>query len=132
MIQAIVLIILSIVVIAFAIIAWGKYKKISAAGVEAEGIIFDTESSSDANDSTITYPIVRFLTQTNEWITQKASISILPGSYKKGQKITVVYLKDKPTDFFIRSNWTITVFVIMIVIGLALTAYGTYALISSI
>jgi hypothetical protein len=132
MIQAILLIILSIVVIAFAIIAWGKYKKISTAGTEAEGIIFDMDSFPGAYDATITYPIVRFLTEKNEWITQKASVSIIPGTYKKGQKITVVYLKDNPTDFFIKSTWSTTVFIVMIFIGLFLTAYGTYALISSI
>ncbi|MBP7345360.1 MAG: hypothetical protein KA952_02375 [Sediminibacterium sp.] len=90
MIQALALIILAITVIVIAIFTLNKYKKISAIGVEAEGIIFEIESSSTSvNTTTLTYPIVRFLTRKNEWITQKASVSIVPSTYKKGQKIKV-------------------------------------------
>jgi cell shape-determining protein MreD len=130
MIPAIALIILSFVVILIAIITLTKYKKISATGIEAEGVIFDMESSSTSSDATVTYPIIRFLTEKNEWITQKASVSIIPGSYKKGQTITVVYLKDNPTAFFIKSNWTNGVLAIMIIGGLALFTYGIYLLIN--
>ena len=131
MIQVILLIALALIVILFAIITWRKYKNISATGTEAEGIIFDMESSTTANDATVTYPIVRFLTDKNEWITQKASVSLIPGSYKKGQPVTIVYLKDKPTEFFIKSNWTTAVLAIMIIIGIALLVYGIYFLINT-
>lgn len=131
MLQVIILIIVSLVVILVAIINLGKYKKIAATGIQAEGIIFDIESSTTTNNTAVTYPIVRFLTEQNEWITQKASVSLVPGSYKKGQPVTVVYLKDKPTEFFIKSNWTNTVLAIMIIIGLALLAYGVYLLINN-
>ncbi len=129
MIQGVVLIILSLAVILIAIIALSKYKKISAIGIEADGIIFDIESSPTTGDSTITFPIVRFVTERNEWITQKASVSIIPYSYKKGQPVTIVYLKDKPTDFFIKSKWTNEVLIAMIIIGLALLTYGVYFLV---
>lgn len=131
MIQALVLIALAITVIVIAIITLNKYKKISATGVEAEGIVFEVESSSSSvNTTTLTYPIVRFLTSKNEWITQKASVSIVPGTYKKGQKITVVYLEDKPTEFFIKSPLTNTIFALMIFIALLLLAFAAYNLIN--
>lgn len=129
MIQGVVLIILSLVVILIAIIAFSKYKKISAIGIEADGIIFDIESSPITGDSTITFPIVRFVTERNEWITQKAAISIIPYSYKKGQTVIVVYSKNNPTDFFIKSIWTNGVLIAMIIIGLALLTYGVYFLV---
>ena len=82
MIQGVLLIILSVAVIFIAIIALSKYKKISAKGIEAEGVIFDIESSPTTGDSTIIFPIVRFVTEKNEWITQKASVGIIFYSYK--------------------------------------------------
>ena len=129
MIQGVVLIILSLAVILIAINALLKYKKISAIGIEVDGIIFDIESSPTTGDSTITFPIVRFVTEKNEWITQKASVSIIPYSYKKGQTVIVVYCKDKPTDFFIKSIWTNGVLIAIIIIGLALLTYGVYFLV---
>ena len=131
MIQALALIILAITVIVIAIFTLNKYKKISATGVESEGIVFEIESSTTSiNTTTLTYPIVRFLTRKNEWITQKASVSIVPSTYKKGQKIKVVYLEDKPTEFFIKSPLTNTIFALMIFIGLLLLTFATYSLIN--
>lgn len=124
MIQGVLLIIISLAVIVIAIIALSKYKKISTNGIEADAIIFDIESSPTNGDTTVTFPIVRFVTEKNEWITQKASVSIIPYSYKKGQSVVVVYSKDKPSDFFIKSNWTNGVLIAMIIIGLALITYG--------
>ncbi|MEN9350635.1 MAG: hypothetical protein RL372_1613 [Bacteroidota bacterium] len=124
MIQGVLLIILSLAVILIAIIVFSKYKKISTNGIEADAIIFDIESSPTNGDTTITFPIVRFVTEKNEWVTQKASVSIIPYSYKKGQSVVVVYSKDKPSDFFIKSNWTNGVLIAMIIIGLALITYG--------
>ncbi len=128
MIQGVLLIIISLAVIVIAIIALSKYKKISTNGIEADAIIFDIESSPTNGDTTVTFPIVRFVTEKNEWITQKASVSIIPYSYKKGQSVVVVYSKDKPSDFFIKSNWTNGVLIAMIIIGLALITYGVYFL----
>jgi hypothetical protein len=124
MIQGVLLIILSLALILIAIIVFSKYKKISTNGIEADAIIFDIESSPTNGDTTITFPIVRFVTEKNEWVTQKASVSIIPYSYKKGQSVVVVYSKDKPSDFFIKSNWTNGVLIAMIIIGLALITYG--------
>lgn len=70
------------------------------------------------------FQLYGLLQKKNEWITQKAAVSIIPYSYKKGQSVVVVYSKDKPTDFFIKSNWTNGVLIAMIIIGLALITYG--------
>lgn len=129
MIQGVLLIIISLAVIVIAIIALSKYKKISSNGIEADAIIFDFESSPTNGDTTITFPIVRFVTKKNEWITQKASVSIIPYSYKKGQSVVVVYSKENPSDFFIKSNWTNGVLIAMIIIGLALMTYGVYIIV---
>jgi hypothetical protein len=131
MLQIIILIVVSLVVVLIAITSIGKYKKIATSGTEAEGIVFDKELSLSANNNSASiFPVVRFLTHNNEWVTRKASVSVIPGSHKIGQKVTVIYLKDKPTEFFIKSSSTTTVLMIMIAGGLALFAYGVYLLIN--
>lgn len=134
MTEAIVLIVLSFIVIGTGILFICRYKNISSNGTETEGIIYDFSSTPITNsitsNATKSFPIVRFLTEKNEWITEKASVSFIPSSYKKGQKITVVYLVDNPTVFFIKSSQTKFVLTTMITIGSLLLIYGIYTLIN--
>lgn len=134
MAEAIVLIVLSFIVVGTGILFIRRYKNISSNGVEAEGIIYDFSSTPITNSITSnvtkTFPTVKFLTEKNEWITEKASVSFISGSYKKGQKITVVYLVDNPTVFFIKSSQTKFVLTTMIIIGSLLLLYGVYTLIN--
>lgn len=133
MIEGIALVLISLFVLFAAIATMNKIKRIKAIGQKTEGIIFDKEASNTTvGDTTITYPIVRFLTLNKEWITQKSSVSIIPGFYKKGEKVTVVYNPSTPTDFFIQSSNTYTVITILILVSVALIITGSYILLSSI
>lgn len=92
-----------------------KQKKISESGISTEGIIYDfeTEYSKTTNSGSLT-PVVRFLTEDKTWITEKTSIGTLPGLFKKGETINVIYLPEDPKTFFIkdkRSRWGIYFFV---------------------
>ena len=134
MTEAIFLILLSFIVIGTGILFILRYRNISSNGIEADGIIYDFSSTPVTNsitsNSSKKFPIVRFLTEKNEWITEKASVSFIPGSYKKGHKITVVYLVDNPTVFFIKSSQTKFVLTNMITISSLLLMYGMYTLIN--
>jgi hypothetical protein len=134
MLNALIIIGVALVFISIAFTLSAKYKKIAAEGTEAEGIIFDKVSSSisiGGNYTNSTYPVVRFVTQDKEWITEQASVSmLLPWSYKKGQEVTVIYRKEKPTDFFIKSTSTRAVINIMGAAGVALLAWGMYLLLT--
>src|SRR4051794_26860757 len=105
MIEGIIIIIISLVVLFGAISTLRKLNKIEVNGEKTQGVIFDNETTNTTiEDATVTYPLVRFTTSNQEWITQKSSVSIIPGSYKKGDKVVIVYDRSSPTNFFIKSS----------------------------
>ncbi|MDR0793162.1 MAG: DUF3592 domain-containing protein [Chitinophagaceae bacterium] len=130
MLTSILFIVISLFVVIIGLKLLSTIKAISKQGIEAEGIIFDIEPSSfnandtNANDTTIFYPVVRFLTANEKWITKASKISSLPGVYKKGSKITVVYQKDNPNNFFIKDKLTYFIPALLIGIGICFIVTG--------
>ncbi|MGN6492803.1 MAG: DUF3592 domain-containing protein [Agriterribacter sp.] len=129
MIGSIVLILFSIILLYVSFSQLQRYSEIVKHGQETEGIIFDIDSSDNFNTKAmLSYPVVRFLTEAQQWVTEKSSVSILPGSYKRGQKITVIYRKEKPTDFFIKASNTRGILIAIIVAAIIFFGIGIYLL----
>jgi hypothetical protein len=85
-----------------------KYKLLSEIGEKSEGIVFDSEKSKNS-DSNLQYPIIRFQTRKNEWITKAVDSGISTSTYKQGDKINVIYNPDKPEEFMIESKGQILI-----------------------
>lgn len=86
-------------------------------GIKAEGVVFSIEkpydnfiSISDSNDfnnsSTNSYPVIRYVTQDKEWITQKYAMGSNPCMYNEGDKVTVYYDPNETSTFVIDSKLT--------------------------
>lgn len=88
-------------------------------GYTTEGIIFDFDQENNYN-----YPIVRFTTLQQEWITQKSKVSYFSGLLKKGQVVKIVYDPHSPEDFYIDSKWTRITPAILIIAGLTCLVLG--------
>ena len=125
------LMILGGILLLLAIRILNNFKSISKEGIAVEGIIFGLEQSISTGTG-VSYPIVRFLTQENEWITQKSTIGVIPGFYKKGEKINILYRKNNPNNFYIKDKKTSIVPFIMIAVALILIILGTLKLLNII
>jgi hypothetical protein len=68
----------------------------------------DSEKSKNS-DSNLQYPIIRFQTRKNKWITKAVDSGISTSTYKQGDKINVIYNPDKPEEFMIESKWQILI-----------------------
>ena len=87
-----------------------KNRKLKEAGVAAEGIVFDLQNGDDRVTVTerdglgslfnANYPVIRFLTADQVWITGKPS-SFAHNHYKAGQTVKVIYNKEDPAEFII-------------------------------
>jgi hypothetical protein len=86
-------------------------------GVTTEGIIFNVEGRDSFNNVLLSYPTVRFLTVNNEWVTETSKIGLMPGYYKKGKKVTVIYKSEDPKQFVIKSDYNKVIPVIVIAAG---------------
>lgn len=128
---AIYLLIGTVMIIAF-FVSSKKAKRLFIDGIHAEGVVFDLEISG----STIVksqYPIIRFLTKNNEWITEPYNVGILPSIYKKGQKVDVIYNAASPKEFILKSdNKNKIVSILILLTGIACFSLGTYKLIQEV
>ena len=106
-----------------------RVKKIIVNSVETEGVIFDFEknqfnSSSDDNSK---YPVIRFVTKENKWITGQSLINISSIFFREGQKVIVTYNSENPTEFILKTkiSWN-TLLNLFLIVGIGLTVYGIY------
>jgi hypothetical protein len=81
MATGIVFVIIGLVLLVLSLNTFFHFRRISKNGTSTEGIIFDTENSSNV-DTRFNYPIVRFNTSSNEWITQTYKLGIFPGLFQ--------------------------------------------------
>lgn len=83
-------------------------KVLQSEGTQAEGVVFEVNYVSDIAVDTSTgsmgmyYPVIRFLTKENEWITRQYNIGRYPSAYREGDKVVVFYDPDDPTSFIIK------------------------------
>jgi len=89
---------------AFAIGAhhWQKGNHLLRNGKKTRAIIFKNNCESNESDG-IYYPVVRFLTDKQEWITQELSIGYNPAK-EEGTKLEVIYDPDDPNSVEISSG----------------------------
>ena len=81
-------------------------RQIKKTGIAVEGVIFALEDGPNNSGSTdnfagrqARFPVVRFVTEEQKWITKAAKIGTT--AYKPGTIVRVVYQKDDPERFFI-------------------------------
>jgi hypothetical protein len=83
---------------------WRKAERLTANGKKTKGIIF----ANNLKASGLHFPVVRFLTDKKEWITQE-----LDTGYKipmnEGEEVDIVYHADDPQDFQINKNFELLI-----------------------
>jgi uncharacterized protein DUF3592 len=87
--------------------------RLDAAGLRAEGEVvrLKREYSSDDSGRTVYFAIVRFRTDKNERVEFKDRMGSNPPSYRRGDKVSVLYLADNPREAVIDrgfwGNWAV-------------------------
>lgn len=108
----------------FLIIGIHKSKKSSDLknnGIKVEGVIYSLEQD---RRSGIYYPVVRFRTKENRWITKKLNFGTNPPQYAEGEKVSVLYDPDDPENVDFDSSFNLTVApALFIIIGLVCWVY---------
>ncbi|MCG2618195.1 DUF3592 domain-containing protein [Terrimonas sp. NA20] len=128
MIENIIPLIIGLVFLFIAIKTLRKHNKLKKTGITTEGVVYDVLKEADSSFN-FSYPIIRFTTLTQEWITETANIGTLPGFYKKGQKVTVIYDQNSPKEFTLDSKTIRFILLLFLIIGLLTTTLGVYLLI---
>lgn len=101
MTEELILLFISIIAIITGVSLWQRGEHLLANGKKAKAIIFKNNYYS-SQDGGSYYPVVRFLTDKQEWITQELKIGFSPPK-KEGTKVEVRYDPDNPSTVEINS-----------------------------
>lgn len=128
MLENIILIGVGMALIIFAINIIYKQREIKKSGISTDGIVFDllNDPTSSFNSR---YPVIRFLTTNQQWITESSNIGLFPGLLKKGQKVKVIYREENPKDFIVESKFSTLILASFFLIGFSLSVTGVWRLI---
>ena len=112
---------------------WQKGSHLMAHGKRADAIIFKNNFQSSTSGIGTYYPVVRFLTDKQEWITQELSVGYSPAK-PEGTKLKVVYDPEDPTNVEINSSLQLELlprlFVAVGVVGLIVGTLGYLGIIA--
>jgi hypothetical protein len=86
---------------------WQKGNHLLKNGKKAEAIVFSNTFKANS-DNGVYYPVVRFLTDKQEWITKELNIGTNPKK-PEGTKIQVLYDPEDPTDVQINSTFALEI-----------------------
>jgi len=89
----------------FGVYHWQKGRYLLTNGKRAHAIVFKNNTSSDSDNLTVYYPVVRFLTEKQEWITQELGMIGTSTPMREGRKVIVIYDPDEPTNVEIFSSF---------------------------
>jgi len=98
----IILLIISGVLLIVGAMLWRNGNHLLTNGKKATAIIFKNNYSRSGTSGGMYYPVVRFLTDRQEWITQELNTGYLPAK-PEGTKLEVLYDPDDPTNVVINS-----------------------------
>ena len=103
---------------------WQRGNHFLANGKKAEAIIFRNNYHSSSSGGGTYHPVVRFLTDKQEWITQELSIGYSP-AIPEGTKLQVIYDPDDPTNVEINSPFQLEILPrLLVAIGIVGFIFG--------
>lgn len=99
----------SAIFIIVGIILWRKGSHLLSNGKKAKAVIFKNNVKRSGSDGDLYYPVVRFITDEQEWITQELSIGYSPAK-PEGTKLQVIYDPENPAIVEINSSFQLEIF----------------------
>lgn len=118
---------ISIGAITVGMLLWRKGNHLLTTGKKATAIIFKNNFHSGGG-SGVYHPVVRFLTDKQEWITQELDIGYSPAK-KEGTKLEIIYDPDAPTNVEINSTFQLEILPrIMVAAGICGLIFGVLEL----
>ena len=112
----------STVLLILGVYFWQKGNHLLKNGKKAQAIVFSNNFHASDDGGGVYYPVVRFLTDKQEWITQELNFGTSPKK-REGTKLQVIYDPENPTDVQINSTFMLEIlprmFTALGVMGLA-------------
>lgn len=99
-----IIVVTSTIVMLAGVKLWQTGDSLVNTGKTAKGIIFKNNYKGMGSNRGLYFPVVRFLTDRNEWITQELNIGQNPPR-EEGKKVAIIYDPEDPTVVDIKSSF---------------------------
>ena len=121
----IVVFVILIINIAIGIQFWQKGNHLLKNGKKATAVVFKNNFRTETSgDKDLYYPVVRFLTDKQEWITQELNTGYSPAK-KEGTKLEIIYDPNDPQSIQINSAFQLKILPrLLIIAGIVLLLFG--------
>ncbi|NML23127.1 DUF3592 domain-containing protein [Pseudoflavitalea sp. G-6-1-2] len=81
-----------------------KADHLSKNGIRTSGIVFELrEDTGSPEHGNLEFPVIRFLDEHDNWITEVSDIAREKGKYASGDEVTVIYDRNDPKNFMIEN-----------------------------
>ncbi|MBC6989453.1 DUF3592 domain-containing protein [Hymenobacter sp. BT491] len=84
-----------------ALLQWRKKAHLLQKGIAAEGVVIRMERAGNEEHE---YPVIRFLTPENAWITARYELGTTPTGFKEGQAVRVRFEPTDPHQFTVEED----------------------------
>lgn len=104
-------------------------RKLLKTGAKVDGVVFSVEEEWGVGTrrSRLYYPVIRYVTAENEWVTKRYEIGTNPSAYNEGDRVKVIYDKADIEHFIIDNITTKLLGLVRIIIGvLLMIGVGVY------
>ena len=119
MVGEIIILSISIVFLMIGITQWKKGNHLLGHGKKVNAIIFKNNEDNSGTDGPMYFPVVRFQTDKQEWITKELSVGYSTPE-KVGTKIKIIYDPEDPTSFETNSSFHLEILPrLLVAIGLS-------------
>jgi len=116
--SSLLLIFISLISLLLGVKFWQTGNSLIENGKKAEAIIFKNNFKGAGYQRGLYFPVVRFLTEKKEWITQELSVGQNP-PMEEGKRVTVIYDPEDPTTVDIHSTFRLEILPkILVVLGI--------------
>ncbi|UOQ52291.1 DUF3592 domain-containing protein [Hymenobacter cellulosivorans] len=107
----------------FALFKLQQRARLYRTGIATEGMVIRLEQDTGYRNLTY-YPVVRFLTPEQEWITARYDIGTNPASFAEGDSVQLRFDPADPTCFIIMSDSSGPLLWLFAFIGAGLSIFG--------
>jgi Protein of unknown function (DUF3592) len=124
MIGELIVFVVSIIFLMIGISQWKKGNHLMRHGRKATAIIFENKKDNSGTDGPMYYPVVRFQTDKQEWVTRELSVGYSTPE-KVGTKIKIIYDPEDPTSFETNSTFHLEILPrLLVAIGICGLVFG--------
>lgn len=105
-----------------ALIRLQQRARLNKIGIVTEGVVIRVEY--EGHRKPCYYPVVRFLTPQQKWVTARYNVGTNPSSFTEGETVQLRFDPVDPTCFTITSSYTNSLYWLFVLFGAGLIIYG--------